>query len=346
MNSYPIFIGKEALGKLKDLLLTRDYTKILVLCDQHTRRHCYPRLKDQLPAHEVSEIAPGEAYKNLDTCIYLWQAMTMQKMDRHSLVVNLGGGVMGDMGGFVAATYKRGIDFIQVPTTLLSMVDASVGGKLGVDFQGFKNHIGLFQEPQAVVIDPEFLGSLPEEELRSGFAEVIKHHLIADREAWMVLREVDKIRSMDLTELIRHSVQIKQGIVEADPLEKGLRKALNFGHTVGHAIEGHQLEKGAPLLHGEAVALGMIAESWICHQRGLLSEGELGEVQGLIRRLYPPYRMEEDDFEALYARAQNDKKNRGGKVICTLLEGIGQARVNEAISREEFMNSLVYVNVV
>lgn len=340
MNAYPIFIESNALEQLADLLAERSFSKILVLCDQHTRRHCYPSLQVQLPPHEVVEIQAGESYKNLDTCQLLWEELTTHKMDRHSVVLNLGGGVIGDMGGFVAATYKRGISFIQVPTTLLSMVDASVGGKLGIDFKGFKNHIGVFKEPEAVAVNPTFLETLPEEELISGFAEVIKHHLIADAAGWEELKSVKEVRSLDLTEIIRHSVAVKQKIVEADPLEKGLRKALNFGHTVGHAIEGHLLEKGSPILHGEAVALGMVAESWISWKRGLLERAAFDEIKEVIHRLYPIIHVPKGDHEILYSRAQNDKKNVGGQVICSLLDGIGSPKVNVGISKEEFFEAL------
>ncbi|MCI4669884.1 MAG: 3-dehydroquinate synthase [Bacteroidia bacterium] len=346
MNAYPIVIENTALEWLSSFLSERKFSKILLISDQHTRKHCYPILESFLPPHEIYEIAPGEIYKNLDTCQLLWEALTHRKMDRQSVVINLGGGVIGDMGGFVAATYKRGISFIQVPTTLLSMVDASVGGKLGIDFKGFKNHIGIFCEPEAVVIYPPFLDTLPEEELASGFAEVIKHHLIADRERWGTLKQVKDIRNQNLAKIIRHSVDVKQKIVEIDPFEKGIRKALNFGHTVGHAIEGHALEQGEPMLHGEAVAIGMIAESWISMQRGLLAEAELGEIKELIGRLYPGRQIMEVDFEVLYARAQNDKKNIGGEVICSLLEGIGKPLVNVAISKEEFMGALTFANIV
>lgn len=336
MNTYPIYTGNHALEELGSLLAQRNYSKILVISDHHTYRHCYPLLKSHLPTHEIYVIEPGEAHKNLETCQGLWEVLTTQKMDRQSIVLNLGGGVIGDMGGFVAATYKRGISFLQIPTTLLSMVDASVGGKLGIDFKGFKNHIGVFKEPEAVVIYPPFLKTLPDEELISGFAEVVKHHLIADKDGWTQLKNVPDVRKLDLPAIIQHSVAVKQEIVKIDPFEKGIRKALNFGHTVGHAIEGHLLEAGKPILHGEAVAVGMIAESWISMQRGHLAQDEFDEIKELVSRLYPPISIPESDYDTLFQRAQNDKKNMGGQVMCSLLNGIGNPLVNVAISKEEF----------
>ncbi|MEO0895976.1 MAG: 3-dehydroquinate synthase [Bacteroidota bacterium] len=342
MNAYPISIGDDALKELSKLLAARQYTNILVLSDQHTRRFCYPILKEHLPQHEITEIAAGETQKTITTCMYLWDALTAHKMDRQSVVINLGGGVIGDMGGFVASTYKRGIDFIQVPTTLLAMVDASVGGKLGVDFRGFKNHIGLFKEPQMVCIYPPFLETLSDAELHSGFAEVIKHHLTGDRSGWQAIKELSDIRSQDLPKLIQHSVAYKQRIVAEDPSEKGLRKVLNFGHTIGHAVEGHMLEAGTPVLHGEAVAMGIVAESWIAHKRGMLPSSELDEIEQLVERLYPIIKIEEASLEDMYQRGQNDKKNINGVINCTLLQGIGDALVNQAISQEEFYGSIRY----
>jgi 3-dehydroquinate synthase len=254
----------------------------------------------------------------------------------------LGGGVVGDMGGFVAATYKRGIDFVQIPTTLLAMVDASVGGKLGIDFQGYKNHIGLYREPLGVYIYPPFLDTLPPAELRSGLAEVIKHHLIADAAAWPDLRERRDLAALPLEALIRHSVDIKARIVAADPQEQGLRKALNFGHTIGHALETARLNSEKPLLHGEAIAVGMIAESYLSQQRGLLSEAQLLDVAQYLRQIYPSVGIAPEEYEHLTHLARNDKKNEGGRILCTLLNGIGGVAVNQTITGDDIAASLFY----
>lgn len=345
MTDYPIHIGADALEQLGQVIAAGSWTQILVLTDTETAQHCYPHLVPHLPPHIQFTISPGEHAKNLDTCVELWQDMTEKKVDRKALMLNLGGGVIGDMGGFVAGTFKRGIDFVQVPTTLLSQVDASVGGKLGIDFQGYKNHIGLFAEPQGVYIWPGFLQTLSDRQLASGLAEVLKHHLIADGPAWEKLFPLKPLRQLPLEDLIRHSVDIKKEIVEEDPFEHGRRKALNFGHTIGHAIESHLLHSQAPLLHGEAIALGMIAEAWISAQRGLLSESALKQIEEVIQYYYPNVPpVAPADHDAILARTYNDKKNRGGKVLCTLLEGLGTASVNQSLQTEEILGSLGYVS--
>ncbi|RMG67166.1 MAG: 3-dehydroquinate synthase [Bacteroidetes bacterium] len=334
-------IGTQALEKLALALQGGSYSQVMVLTDTHTTRDCYPHLRPFLPPDHVQvEVAPGERHKHLGTCQHIWQAMTEAALDRRALMVNLGGGVIGDMGGFVASTYKRGIRFIQVPTTLLSQVDASVGGKLGVDFHGYKNHIGLFAEPEGVYIWPPFLQTLPTAELRSGFAEVIKHHLIADASAWEALQQITDLSRPDYAALIRHSVDIKARIVAEDPYERGLRKALNFGHTVGHAVESERLETSEPLLHGEAIALGMMCEAWLSQQAGFLSEKDLEAITRYLAVLYGHTALTEAEIPAIVARTRNDKKNEGGRILCTLLDGPGQARVNQAISLQDVEASL------
>ncbi|MEJ0032353.1 MAG: 3-dehydroquinate synthase family protein [Bacteroidota bacterium] len=221
---------------LKEFFEKKAYSQVVVLTDRNTRLHCYPLVAENIPSHEIIEIEAGETFKNIDTCQVIWQRMTDLRLDRHALLVVLGGGVLGDMGGFCAATYKRGIDFLLLPTTLLAQVDASVGGKLAIDFNGIKNHIGVFQLPVSTLIGPEFLKTLPFRELRSGFAEVIKHCIIGDQKMWNVIRAKD-VAGQDWETVIRHSVEFKTGVVTEDPKEKGRRKILNFGHTIGHALE-------------------------------------------------------------------------------------------------------------
>jgi len=342
MVNYPIHIGETALPQLAHHLQVSSYSRIIVLVDEQTLAHCYPLLQPHLPEHTLIQITSGEAYKNLETCSYIWQEMTTLALDRKAVMLNLGGGVIGDMGGFVAATYKRGISFIQIPTTLLSQVDASVGGKLGIDFQGLKNHIGMYKEPEGVFIVPEFLKSLPYEELRSGFAEVIKHHLIADRTNWQALKELTVLAPAHMQALIQHSVAVKSKIVESDPQEQGLRKALNYGHTIGHAVETHFLNAGHPILHGEAVALGMIAESYLSYERGFLSKTELEEIESYLRKMYPHVNVASSSYEAICALALQDKKNLDGRIMCTLLEGIGRVKVNQEIKGEDIISALTY----
>jgi 3-dehydroquinate synthase len=327
---------------LSQYLSDKNYSKVMILVDQNTKKHCYESVKPLLPAHKVIQIKAGEENKNLETCSYIWEQMTENELDRHSLLVNLGGGVIGDMGGFCAATYKRGIDFIQIPTTLLSQVDASVGGKLGIDFQGFKNHLGVFTLPNAVLIDKEFLKSLPERELRSGFAEIIKHCLIQDAVKWREIRILD-LDQQNLGDLIQHSVEIKKKVVAADPTEKGLRKILNFGHTLGHAIETFFLDKGKKrLLHGEAIAAGMISEAYIGFQKGMLSEDEMAQIEEFIYAVYGSVNIDPNDFEDIIKLTQQDKKNKGKLVRASILKGIGDCAYDISLSKTDMKKALAY----
>nr|WP_157493914.1 3-dehydroquinate synthase [Fulvivirga imtechensis] len=336
-----IILTPSASDTLGTILQHESYSKIAVLVDENTRKHCYPLVARSLPQHILIEIKSGEKFKILDTCSNIWQQLTEHSFDRKSLMINLGGGVIGDMGGFCAGTYKRGIDFINIPTTLLSQVDASVGGKLGIDFNGYKNHIGLFQEPKNVIIDLQFLKTLPKNELRSGFAEVIKHHLIADVEGWVKLKK-NNFESLDWNILVPHSISIKHGIVKQDPYESGLRKALNFGHTIGHAIESYLLNSGKPKLHGEAIAAGMICEAYLSHSRNLISSAELEEVSSYILQIFGKIPLTDHDRgEALHYLIQ-DKKNKGNSILAALLSGIGQIVWDQEINSEEALGALIY----
>ena len=317
-------------------------TNIQVLVDENTFRHCYPIVKPILPKHNLIKIKSGEQQKHLGTCQTIWENMTNHELDRHALMINLGGGVIGDMGGFCAATYKRGIDFIQIPTTLLSQVDASVGGKLGVDFQGFKNHIGVFQIPKIVLIDANFLNTLSFTEKRSGFAEIIKHCLIMDEDKWNIIRKKD-FEEQDFNDLIAHSVAIKQQIVKADPTEKGLRKILNFGHTLGHAIETYFLGKSKlHLLHGEAIAAGMICEAFISFKRGMIDQKTLEHIEEFIYVIYGKASISESDIDEIIAFTAQDKKNKGKEIRFSLLEGAGKCTFDIPVSTAEMKSALEY----
>lgn len=327
---------------LKTFLTTHDYSKIIVLTDTNTKRLCYPIIKDTLPKHTVITVKHGEENKNLPTCEVIWSAMTEAQLDRYALMINLGGGVIGDMGGFCAATYKRGIDFIQIPTTLLSQVDASVGGKLGIDFQGFKNHLGVFTLPNAVLIDPIFLKTLTEREKRSGFAEILKHCLIQDVNKWNEIRGKD-LSEQNLPDLIAHSVEIKKKVVEQDPTEKGLRKILNFGHTLGHAIETFFLPEGKKrLFHGEAIASGMVCESHIAYKRGLIDERTLEQIEEFIFSIYGKVDIAEADFDAIIGLTLQDKKNKGKEVRFSLINAAGSCLYDIVVKKNEMKKALEY----
>lgn len=328
---------------LVQFLSSANYSKVIVIADNNTKRHCYPILKAFLPKHKLVTVAAGESHKVLATCEVIWEAMTSEELDRHALVINVGGGVIGDMGGFCAAVYKRGLDFVQVPTTLLSQVDASVGGKLGIDFYGFKNHLGVFQIPSSVLIDPVFLKSLPEREIRSGFAEIIKHCLIADAEKWKEVSQKD-FEEQNWPDLIAHSVKIKQQVVEQDPTEKGLRKILNFGHTLGHAVETYFLGKAEKqrLFHGEAIAVGMIMEAFLSLKKGLIDEQLLADIEEFIFATYGKVVIKTEDVEQIINLTRQDKKNRGNQIRFSLLTGTGSCGYDKVVTVSEMRKAIAY----
>ncbi|MEZ4947418.1 MAG: 3-dehydroquinate synthase [Cyclobacteriaceae bacterium] len=334
-------IIKRKIGQpLQDILGQKSYSKIGVLVDVNTENLCLPLIQSEIPNFELLRVEAGEKFKTLETCQNIWEQLTHKGFDRHSILIVLGGGVLGDMGGFCASTFKRGIDFILVPTTLLSQVDASVGGKLGIDFMGFKNHIGLFREPTATLISPNFLTTLPVRELRSGYAEVIKHSLIADKGKWNSINRKG-LDEQNWEDLIDFSFQFKSGIAETDPYEGGIRKILNFGHTIGHAVESCCLTTDSPLFHGEAIAVGMITESHISFQKGMLSEADLGEVTNYIKGVFGKEKNL-PTTEAILEWVTQDKKNKGNRVLMALLEGVGHAVWDVKVNENEIRSSLDY----
>ena len=254
-SNHSILIGKESLLHID----TSKYSNVAILVDENSKKFCLdklPKIKNSI----TIELNSGENYKNLSSCNFIWQQLVKHEFDRKALMLNLGGGLIGDIGGFCASTYKRGIDFIHIPTTLLSMVDASIGGKTGVNFNNIKNLVGIFNNPKSILINPEFLKTLNDQELKSGFAEVVKHALIYDLSLWNQITSTE-FEDFNWEDIITKSIQIKNKIILQDPLEKGERKKLNFGHTYGHAIESYYIDQGIPILHGEAIFIGMILET-------------------------------------------------------------------------------------
>jgi 3-dehydroquinate synthase len=342
-DGYPIFF-ENSLQELALFAKQGNYSRVFILTDENTGEHCLPLLQKHLEGavdYDLIEVPSGEENKTIDFCLGIWKMLIDFGADRKALMVNLGGGVITDMGGFAASTFKRGIDFVQVPTTLLSQVDASVGGKTGIDLDGVKNIIGTFTQPKAVFISAGFLATLPPRQLLSGTAEMLKHGLIMDKAYWQALKAGDLSKPQGA--LIYRSIEIKNEVVKIDPKEHGLRKALNFGHTIGHAVETHSLlnDKG-PLTHGEAIALGMICEAWLSHQKAGLSKAELDEITGVITGLYPKYNLAAANVGELCQLMQKDKKNEFGKINCTLLSAIGTCSLDHICTEEELFAALEY----
>ncbi|MBU3682231.1 MAG: 3-dehydroquinate synthase [Flavobacterium sp.] len=338
-NGYQIHLGDLGYLALNQLLVNNGYTKIFILVDSNTNDNCAPRFLAELATEtpiELIEIEPGEAQKTIATCLEIWQILTELGADKKSVLVGLGGGVISDLGGFVAATYKRGIDFIAVPTTLLAMVDAAIGGKNGVDLGYLKNQIGLIAIPKLVLVDVDFLGSLPQNEMRSGLAEMLKHGLIFDKTYWELFQDLSQLDSEYLEVLIVRSIEIKNNIVIQDPTEKGIRKALNFGHTLGHAIESYFLENPykTSLLHGEAIAIGMQLEAHLSVQKGLLEHSHYLEIKNTLHALYPVVSFDENDIDEIEKLLIHDKKNEGGNVLFVLLTEIGKITFNQTVEND------------
>lgn len=330
---------------LADFFSTHNFSGVLLLVDENTEKHCLPIVKDVIPEFWLVQIRSGEEEKHIETCTKIWQSMTEAKLDRKALMINLGGGVIGDMGGFCAGTYKRGISFVNIPTTLLSQVDASVGGKLGIDFHGFKNHIGLFRDPDHVFISPQFLDTLPARELRSGFAEVLKHAYIRDS-AYLEELKSNALNDQPWMKRIQHSIGIKSEVVAEDPTEQGLRKILNFGHTVGHAIETAYLETDKKLLHGEAITIGMICELYLSHKLLELDKAQVDKESQYLADLFESRGIDKSDFEMIVSNALQDKKNEAGVVKMSLLRGLGDCTYDIPVSGADMLDSLFYFNTL
>jgi 3-dehydroquinate synthase len=341
-NGYSIYFNEKGYDEINQIIIQNNYSSIFILVDEHTNEHCLskflPRLATEISI-EIIEIEAGEEIKNIKTCVEIWSILSELRADRKSVIINLGGGVITDIGGFIASTFKRGIDFINVPTTLLGMVDASLGGKNGVDLGNLKNQIGVINVPQMLLIDTDFLETLSQREMRSGLAEMLKHGLIYDKKYWEEFQDISKFDFADFDTLIYRSIQIKNEIVKQDPTENGIRKALNFGHTLGHAIESHFLESETPLLHGEAIAIGMILESYISKEKGLLSNEEFHQIKYTISTIYELHNFSDEDIISIQNLLIHDKKNEYGKVQFALINGIGKIIINQSVENELIINS-------
>ena len=346
-NDYSIHFSQNSFEYLNEQIENTNYSNIFILVDGNTNEYCLPYFLPYLATTktiEIIEIEAGEEQKNIETCVEIWKILTELGGDRKSVIINLGGGVITDIGGFVASTFKRGIDFINIPTSLLAMVDASVGGKNGVDLGNLKNQIGVINVPKMVIIDTEFLSSLPQNEMRSGLAEMLKHGLIYDKNYWEKFIDLSKIDISDLDTLIYRSVEIKNEIVSQDLTENGIRKALNFGHTLGHAIESYFLENNSKktLLHGEAIAVGMILESYLSYKKELISKKDLEHIKTTILSYFDKVVFDENDINPILELLIHDKKNEYGKVQFCLLNSIGKAIFNQEVDNELILNAFEY----
>lgn len=341
-NGYSIYFNEKGHEEINQVIIQNNYSSLFILVDEHTNEHCLPKflpnLETEIPI-EIIEIESGEGTKNITTCVEIWSILSDLGADRKSLIINLGGGVITDIGGFIASTFKRGIDFINIPTTLLGMVDASIGGKNGVDLGNLKNQIGVINIPQLLFIDTSFLETLSQKEMRSGLAEMLKHGLIYDKKYWEQFLVLSEIDFADFDALIYRSIEIKNEIVKQDPTENGIRKALNFGHTLGHGIESHFLKSATPLLHGEAIAIGMILESYISKEKGLLTNEEFHQIKYTITDIFEKHIFSKNDIESIQNLLIHDKKNEYGKVQFALINGIGNTIINQSVESELIIKS-------
>lgn len=344
MDKQEIIICHSLNENLSQAINRCPHDKLFVLVDEHTRKLCLPIIEGFACMKEAITICigAGDVHKNIETLVHVWQELGNNGATRHSLMINLGGGMVTDLGGFAASTFKRGIKYINIPTTLLAMVDASVGGKTGINFNGLKNEIGVFSPAQSVLIDTEFLKSLDLDNLLSGYAEILKHGLISTTEHWAELLKFDmnEIDYKALQTLVAQSVKIKENIVEQDPYEKGIRKALNVGHTVGHAFESLAIATNRPVLHGYAVAWGIVCELYFSHTKVGFPKDKLRQTLQFIKDHYGVFTFDCKQYDRLYEFMTHDKKNSAGIINFTLLGGIGDIRINQSANKEEIMDML------
>ena len=342
-----IIISKHLEEELAVAISECEHDRVFVLVDSTTKAQCWPVVSGffSLRNAHVIEIAPTDMHKDINQVIAVWQALGNQGATRHSCLINLGGGMVPDLGGFAASTFKRGIDFINIPTTLLAMVDASVGGKTGINFNGLKNEVGVFNDSRYVILNTQFLATLDHENLCSGYGEMLKHALISTRDMWAqhLNFDLDHPDLYALQDMVAQSVKVKEHIVTVDPLEKGIRKALNLGHTIGHALESWAMQKGQPVLHGYAVAYGLVCELYLSAAKVGFPTDVLRQTVQYINAHYPKLPITCDDYETLFALMKHDKKNTADHINFTLLGNIGDIRINQTATKEEIFEALDFL---
>lgn len=344
MSKQKVIICQDLKKDLSSAIQECPHDKLFILVDEHTRELCLPLISefDYLSDATLITIGAEDIHKNVETLVHVWQSLGDGGASRHSLMINLGGGMVTDLGGFAASTFKRGIKYINIPTTLLAMVDASVGGKTGINFNGLKNEIGVFSPAECVLIDTEFLKSLDERNLLSGYAEMLKHGIISTTGHWAELLNFDMnhIDYKALQTLVGKSVQIKENIVAEDPFEHGIRKALNVGHTAGHAFESLALETKRPVLHGYAVAWGIVCELYFSHLRTGFPKDKLRQTVQFIKEHYGAFAIDCKQYDRLYEFMTHDKKNSAGIINFTLMGEVGDIRINQSAAKEEIFEML------
>jgi 3-dehydroquinate synthase len=341
MDRQKVVISKDLQKALSEAIAECRHDKLFVLVDETTEQFCLPVIAGFSCMQEAQRIVIGatDTHKTLDTLSHVWAELQRMGATRHSLLINLGGGMVTDLGGFAASTFKRGLEYINIPTTLLSMVDASVGGKTGINFGGLKNEIGVFNNANCVILDTIFLRTMDAENLLSGYAEMLKHGLISNEQTWAELLSMDLNDLDKLEDLVEKSVAVKQRIVTEDPTEHGIRKALNLGHTVGHAFESLALER-KPILHGYAVAYGLVVELYLCCVKTGFPQDKMRQTVGFIKENYGRMAITCDDYPKLIELMHHDKKNVGTDINFTLLGGIGDIRINQTATEEEIKEAL------
>lgn len=345
---FEVLFGIDAYTNLSAFIEEKRFSKVFILVDENTLKHCIPVFKNkfklQIPV-EIITISAGELFKNLDTCKLVWNELLLYGADRNSLLINLGGGMVTDLGGFVAATYKRGINFINIPTSLLGMVDASIGGKTGVDLGKLKNIIGVFSNPDLILLDEDYLITLPIRELKCGLAEVIKYGLISDIKLWNQIKEFNTFKNNELIYLINNSICIKKEVVQADFYENNYRKVLNFGHTIGHAFESYFLDKKDSLNHGEAVAIGLIIELYLSHKIHGFPLNLVEEVKCFVQEYYGKIKVDDTIIPEIMSLLHYDKKNLKGKVLFVLLSDPGLPIIDCEVKEELILEAINYYRV-
>ena len=348
-SDYQIELGNLIQSSFSNLLKERySQSKVVIVVDENTHDCCLEYLLtnfEELKDAEVMLLPVGEENKVMEVCFQVFEALSEYQIGRKDLVINLGGGVVTDMGGFIASIFKRGLKFINIPTSLLGMVDAAIGGKTGIDLDNYKNQLGTFSHPTHVFIDPIFLSTLPGEEIFNGYAEMLKHALIKDQELWSKIRTIHSEEELTTKEIIWTSVKIKNDIVEGDPSENGERKVLNFGHTIGHALESYFLDK-TRISHGHAVALGMCAESFISMKREWISKEDFTDIETTITASFPMISLNADEVSAVISLMYQDKKNESGKILGSLLNGIGSCLYDIELSETEIGESLFHLSLL